>query len=233
MPGSSTADRTDRSLTKPVQTAAEAVRDVPDGAVVHVGGFSGLNAPHALLSALAKRAPRGLTIIANGAGSQHEGIGRLILDGYVSRFVASFPKPPGDDDMEKKFTSGDVELLLLPQGTLAECIRAGGAGLGGILTPTGLGTEFARGRQIVEVAGREYVLEPALPGDVALIPVYQADPWGNCRYRYAGQNFNVAMAMAAKTTIALVEELQTTPMPPDQIHTPGIFVDRLVPVDGS
>jgi 3-oxoadipate CoA-transferase, alpha subunit len=217
---------------KPRMSAAEAVADVADGATVLIGGFGDAGYPLALVEALAARRPKGLTIISNNAGRGGIGTARLLEQGAVTRLVCSYPLGPDTERVQEVLASGSVDLELVPQGTLAERIRAAGAGLGGVLTPTGLGTRFAEGLAQVAVDGRDYLVATALHADVALIGAHVADPWGNLRYRYAGQNFNPVMAMAGAVTIAQVAHIDDRGLEATAVHTPGIFVDRLV-VDGS
>jgi 3-oxoacid CoA-transferase A subunit len=209
-------------------TAAEAVADVRDGAVLLAGGFGGSGYPLELFEALADRNVRGLTLICNNGGQGTEGAARLVMRGQIDRLVCTYPKGPHSEAVRAAVESGRMEMTLVPQGTLAEAIRAGGAGLGGVLTRTGLGTQFAEGRSTVVVNGVEYLLEPAVRGDVAFVRAHEADPWGNLRYRYAQQNYNPCCAMAADITIAYVDRVVESGMDPMSVHTPGIFVDRIV-----
>ena len=213
---------------KPQLDAAQAVADIPDGASVLIGGFGDAGYPLALVEALAQRRPQELTLVSNNAGRGGIGTERLLEQGSVKRLVCSYPLGPDTERVQEVLASGSVALELVPQGTLTERIRAAGAGLGGILTRTGIGTSFAEGRELVSVEGTEYLLEPALRADYALVCAHEADPWGNLRYRYAGQNFNPVMAMAGDLTIAQVTRIVEDGLAATAVHTPGIFVDRLV-----
>jgi 3-oxoadipate CoA-transferase, alpha subunit len=215
-------------VKKPIVTAAEAVADIADGSVLLAGGFAGSGYPLELFEALADRGVHGLTLVCLNGGQGEEGAARLVMDGAIDRLICSYPLGARDKVVREAVESGRMAMELVPQGTLAEAIRAGGAGLGGALTRTGLGTEFAKGREIVTVRGVEYLLEPAIRGDVAFIRAHEADPWGNLRYRYAQQNFNPFMAMAARTTIAHVDRIVPDGIEPTTVHTPGVFVNRIV-----
>jgi 3-oxoadipate CoA-transferase alpha subunit len=215
-------------VKKPIVTAAEAVADIADGSVLLAGGFAGSGYPLELFEALADRGVRGLTLVCLNGGQGEEGAARLVMQGAIDRLICSYPLGQRDRVVREAVESGRMAMELVPQGTLAEAIRAGGAGLGGALTRTGLGTEFAEGREIITVRGVEYLLEPAIRGDVAFIRADEADRWGNLRYRYAQQNFNPFMAMAAKTTIAHVNRIVPDGIEPANVHTPGVFVNRIV-----
>lgn len=202
----------------------EAVADIPDGVTVLIGGFGGSGMPLALIEGLVRKGVKGLTVIANNAA-----FGELISNGGVRKLICSYPIGPSSKPFIDALEAGQVELELVPQGTLVERIRAGGAGLGGVLTPVGLDTEFAEGCQEVWVNGRRYLVAPALRADYALIKAAVGDRWGNLIYRHAARNFNPIMAMAADVTIAQVDRLvEPGELDPDQIHTPGAFVDRVV-----
>lgn len=218
-------------INKIVASADEAVADIPDGAVILVGGFGDIGVPMQLLDALVRRAPKNLTIVANNAGTGDRGLALLFKHGLVRKLYASFPAQRGADHFRRAFEAGEVELELVPQGTLAERIRAAGAGLGGFYTPTGVGTVIAEGKEVREIDGRLYVFEKAIRADVALIKAHLADRFGNLRYRLASRNFNPIMAMAARLTIAQVERIVPLgSIDPDDVHTPGVFVDRVVAV---
>ena len=220
-------------MRKPVMTARQAVADVQDGATVLAGGFGGSGYPLELFEALADAGVKNLTLVSNNAGQGEVGAARLVIEGCVDKLICTFPLGARSQFLRDAVDAGRIEVALVPQGTLAEAIRAGGAGLGGVLTRTGLGTEFAEGRQTVTVEGVEYLLEPAVRGDVALVRAHQADPWGNLRYRYAQQNFNPFVAMAADCTIAYVDEIVPEGLDPNSVHTPGVFVDRIVTGSGK
>jgi 3-oxoacid CoA-transferase len=218
-------------MDKVVPSAAAAVADVPDGATIVLGGFGVIQGWAAsLILALAERAPRGLTLVANTPGVGPLSPQLLAERGLVRKLVASFavyptqPAPMGDG-----IKAGRIALELVPQGTLVERVRAGGAGIAAIYTPTGVGTEAAEGKETREIDGRRYVLERAIRGDVAFIRADKADRHGNLTYRGGSRNFNPAFATAARTTIAEVDEIvEAGALDPETIVTPGIFVDRVV-----
>ena len=218
-------------IDKRVRNAAEALAGVKDGAVVMVGGFGAVGQPDFLVDALAEQGARDLTIVANNAGwSRETGIPRLMDLGRVRKIICSFPKgSPAFDDLMR---AGRIELEIVPQGTLAERIRAAGAGIPAFFTPTGVGTQMARGKEVRVFKGREYLMEEALHADLALIEAWRADRWANLSYRGSGRNFNPVMAMAADLTIAQVHGfVELGDMAPDDVITPGIFVQRVVLVD--
>jgi acetate CoA/acetoacetate CoA-transferase alpha subunit len=207
--------------------AEEAARRVPDGASVMVGGFLGVGTPERLVDALVTRGARNLTVIANDTARPGLGIGKLIDAGCVARVIVSHI---GTNPVtQRKMLDGTLAVELVPQGTLAERIRAGGAGLGGILTPTGVGTVVAEGKRVVAVDGKDYLLELPLRADVALIHAHEADHLFNLTYRLTATNFNPIMAMAADCVIAEAEEVVPVGViPPDAVRTSGILVDILV-----
>ncbi|WP_430912527.1 CoA transferase subunit A [Methylobacterium sp. sgz302541] len=200
---------------------------VPDGAAVMIGGFMGVGSPHRVIAALVARGARDLTVIANDTARPGVGIGRLISAGCVRRVVASHIGT--NPETQKLMLAGALEVELVPQGTLAERIRAGGAGLGGVLTATGIGTAAGEGRQIVQVAGVDYLVEPALRADIALVAARSADYAGNLVYSLTARNFNPLMAMAADVVVAEANEIVPLGvLAPDVIHTPGVLIDHLV-----
>lgn len=200
---------------------------VPDGAIVMIGGFMGVGSPHRVIDALIERGVRGLTVIANDTARPGVGIGKLIAAGCVVRVIASHIGT--NPETQHRMLARQLMVELIPQGTLAECIRAGGAGLGGVLTATGIGTLAAEGRQFVEVGGREFLVEPSLTADVSLIAARSADYAGNLVYSLTARNFNPLMAMAAATVIAEANEIVPLGvLSPDAIHTPGVLIDHLV-----
>jgi acetate CoA/acetoacetate CoA-transferase alpha subunit len=208
-------------------TPAAAAELVPDGASVMVGGFMGVGSPHRIINALVTRGVRNLTLIANDTARPGVGVGKLIDAGCVARVVASHIGT--NPETQRRMLSGEIEVELVPQGTLAERIRAGGAGLGGVLTATGLGTIAGEGRMVVQVDGRDFLVEPALKADIALVAARSADYIGNLVYSLTARNFNPLMAMAAATTIAEANEVVPLGvLSPDVIHTPGVLVDYLV-----
>jgi 3-oxoadipate CoA-transferase alpha subunit len=217
-------------IDKVVASADEAVADVRDGMTLIVGGWGGIGVPHALVAEVARRGPRELTLISNNCGTGIEGdVGLLFRSGLVRKVHASFTTHPNGRDFRDAFERGEVELELVPQGTLAERLRAGGTGLGGFLTPTAVGTALAEGKEVCEMDGQRYLLERPLCGDVALVRAQVGDRHGNLRFRGAARNFNPVMAMAGRVTIAEVEELVPLgAIDPDDVHVPGIFVQRVV-----
>ncbi|NYT61770.1 3-oxoacid CoA-transferase subunit A [Alcaligenaceae bacterium] len=211
------------------ESADEAVSIVESGATILIGGFGDIGLPLELLHALARTNVKDLTIVSNNAGTGDVGLSRLFKNRQVSRLIASFPSQPDSRHYYAAYEAGTVELELSPQGTLAERIRAGGAGLAGFFTPTGYGTELAAGKETREIKGKGYIYEEALVGDFAFITSHTADLYGNLRYRLASRNFNPIMAMAARTTIAETKNIVPVgTIAPDDVHTPGIFVDRIV-----
>jgi acetate CoA/acetoacetate CoA-transferase alpha subunit len=200
---------------------------VPDGATVLIGGFMGVGSPHRMIDALAARGVRGLTIIANDTARPGVGIGKLIAAGAVARLVTSHIGL--NPETQAKMIAGEIAVDLVPQGTLVERIRAGGVGLGGILTATGIGTEVEAGKTVVEVDGRRFLLERPIRADFALIAARQADYNGNLEYSLTAHNFNPIMAMAADTVIAEAEHIVPVGViPPDAVKTPGVLVDHLL-----
>jgi acetate CoA/acetoacetate CoA-transferase alpha subunit len=212
-----------RSAISPA-AAAELVRD---GTTVMIGGFMGVGSPHRVINALVARGARDLTVIANDTARPGIGIGKLITAGCVAQVIASHIGT--NPETQRLMLSGKIEVELVPQGTLAERIRAGGAGLGGVLTATGLGTLAGEGRQVVQVDGREYLVERALKAEVALIAARSADYAGNLVYSLTARNFNPLMAMAAEVTVAEANEVVPLGvLAPDVIHTPGVLIDHLI-----
>ncbi len=218
-------------IDKFVRTIADALADIRDGSTVLLGGFGAVGQPSQLIDGLIEQGAKDLTVVANNAGNGRVGLARLMELGRVRRIVCSFPRSAGSVVFEELYRAGKIELEIVPQGTLAERMRAAGAGIGAFYTPTAFGTQLARGKETREIGGRQLVLEYALPGDVALVEAWQADRWGNLTYRKSGRNFNAVMATAAKLTVVQtqhVAELGT--LDPEAIATPGIYVDRVVHV---
>lgn len=220
-------------VSKPVISAAQAAAMVRPGQVVQVGGFLGCGSPDAILAALASAGVGKLTLVCNDTalldekGGRITGVAPLIKAKAFSKVIVSHIGT--NPETQRQMNAGETEVELVPQGTLAERVRAAGAGLGGILTPTGVGTEVEKGKQKLLVGDKAYLLEEALPGDVALIKAKKADKAGNLVYSKTARNFNPLMATACKLVIAEVEELvEIGEIDPDQVHTPGIFVDYLV-----
>ena len=217
------------SYSKVWKSAGEAVADISDGSVVLVGGFGDVGVPFDLLHALAASAARDLTIVANNCGTGEVGIARLIALGKVSRLVASFPLQKDAHHFVRAHSNGHIRLELVPQGTLAARLHAGGSGLAAVYTPTGVGTELAEGKETRAFDGGEFVLETALKGDFALVHAAQADEIGNLRFRRTARNFNPLAAKAARTTIVEAEAVVPAgEMDPDEVHTASVFVDRVV-----
>ena len=218
-------------IQKIVKTPAEALADVRDGATVMIGGFGGAGQPAALIDALIEQGARDLTIVNNNAGNGETGLAALLKAGRVRKIVCSYPRQVDSQVFDALYRAGRIELELVPQGNLAERIRAAGAGICGFFTPTGYGTELARGKETRFIDGRWQVLETPLHADVALIHAERGDRWGNLVYRKTARNFGPIMAMAAKLTIASVHEIvELGALDPEAIVTPGIFVQRVVPV---
>lgn len=223
-------------MDKTVASLAEAVAVVQDGATVMIGGFGGAGAPIELIHALIDRfratgSPGRLTVINNNAGNGRIGIAAMIDEGMVAKMVCSFPRSSDPRAFTEKYLAGEIELELVPQGTLAERIRAGGAGIPAFFTPTSYGTELAAGKPVAEFEGRSYVQERWLKADVALIKAELADNHGNLTYRKAARNFSPLMAMAARTTVVQAHAIvEPGDIDPEQVVTPGIFVDHVVEV---
>ena len=218
-------------INKIAESAQAALADVHDGATVLIGGFGGAGVPAELVDALIAQGARDLVIVNNNAGNAEFGVAALLKAGRVRRIVCSYPRQADSYVFEALFRAGKIELELVPQGTLSERIRAAGAGIGAFYTPTGYGTELAKGKETRLIGGRGYVLEHALSGDVALIKAERGDRWGNLVYRKSARNFGPTMASAAKCTIAQVyETVELGALDPECIVTPGIFVTRVVKV---
>lgn len=208
-------------------SAAAAAALVPDGASVMIGGFMGVGTPARTIRALVERGARGLTVIANDTARPGVGIGLLVTAGCLAKVIVSHIGT--NPETQAKMIAGELEVELVPQGTLIERIRAAGAGLGGILTPTGIGTMVAEGKQVIAVAGRDYLLEPALAADFGLVAARSADYMGNLVFSLTARNFNPLIALAGSTVIAEPNEVVPVGvLPPDAIHTPGVVVDHLV-----
>ena len=223
-------------MDKTLPTVAEAVADIPDGATLMIGGFGGSGAPIELIHALIDRfrangSPAAITVINNNAGNGYCGIGAMIKAGMVRKMICSFPRSSNAEAFNEKYLADEIELDLVPQGTLAERIRAAGAGIPAFYTPTSFGTELAEGKPTEEFDGKMYVRERWLKADYALIKGQDGDRTGNLTYRMAGRNFNPLMAMAAAKTIAQVRVLgEPGSIDPQAVITPGIFVDAIVEV---
>ncbi|CAH0338859.1 3-oxoacid CoA-transferase subunit A [Rhizobium sp. CECT 9324] len=208
-----------------------AMKDISDGAVVMIGGFGGSGAPIELIHALIDKGPKNLTVINNNAGNGRIGIAAMIDAGMVRKMICSFPRSSDPRAFTDRYLAGEIELELVPQGTLAERIRAGGAGIPAFYTPTAFGTELANGKPIAEFDGRSYVQERWLKADFAIVKAELGDTYGNLTYNKAGRNFNPLMCMAAKTTIAQVSKIVAAgEIDPEHVVTPGIFVNGVVEI---
>ncbi len=216
-------------IDKFVPDAAAAVADIADGATVLVGGFGHVGTPNALIDALIDQGAKDLTVVSNNAGTGRQGLARLLALGRVRRIVCSYPRSSGSVVFEELYRDGRIELEIVPQGTMAERMRAAGAGIPAFYTPTAAGTKLAEGKETREIDGRLYVLERALHADVALVEAWQADRWGNLTFRQSGRNFNPVMAMAAKLTVVQTQHrVELGALDPEVVVTPGVFVNRVV-----
>jgi 3-oxoadipate CoA-transferase alpha subunit len=215
-----------------VDTAAQAVEAVTDGATVMIGGFGNAGQPFELIDALLEGGATDLTVVNNNAGQGDEGLALLIKEGRVRKMICSFPRQSDSWHFDAKYHAGEIELELVPQGNLAERIRAAGAGIGGFFTPTGYGTLLAEGKETRMINGRGHVFETPIHADVALIKALTADKAGNLVYRKTARNFGPIMAAAAKHTVVQVSEIVPTgSLDPEAVITPGIYVDTIVPLD--
>jgi 3-oxoadipate CoA-transferase alpha subunit len=216
-------------IDKRVKTMAEAMAGIKDGSTVLVGGFGAVGQPNALIDGLIEQGARDLTIVANNAGVGRVGLARLLELGRVRKIVCSFPRSSDPVVFESLYREGRIELEIVPQGTLAERMHAAGAGIPAFYTRTAVGTKLAEGKESRDFDGETYVMERALPGDVALVEAWRADRWGNLVYRESGRNFNPVMAMAAKLTIVQTQHMaELGDLDPEAVATPGIFVDRVL-----
>ncbi|HIV72378.1 MAG TPA: 3-oxoacid CoA-transferase subunit A [Candidatus Aquabacterium excrementipullorum] len=219
-------------INKIVASTAEALADIRDGAAVMIGGFGTAGQPNELIDALIATGAKDLVIINNNAGNGDTGLAALLARKQVRKIICSFPRQADSHHFDALYRSGQIELELVPQGNLAERIRAAGAGIGGFFTPTGYGTELAKGKETREINGRMYVLEAPIHADFALIKAERGDRWGNLSYRMTARNFGPIMAMAAKVSIATVHEVvELGQMDPETVVTPGLFVQRVVKID--
>ena len=218
-------------IDKIVQTMAEAMAGIRDGVVVLLGGFGSIGQPNALIDGLIEHGATDLTIVSNNAGVGRIGLARLLELGRVRKIICSYPRSVDPVVFEELYRAGKIELEIVPQGTLAERLRAAGAGIPAFFTATGVGTKLAAGKEQREIGGRNYLLEDALAGDVALIEAWEADRWGNLTYRSSARNFNPVMAMAATLTIAQAQHIvDLGVLDPERIATPGIYVNRVLHV---
>ncbi len=219
-------------IDKRFPSPAAALADVRDGATVMIGGFGTAGLPGELVDALLAQGATDLTIINNNAGNGDTGLAALLAAGRVHKVICSFPRQADSHHFDRLYRAGRVELELVPQGNLAERIRAAGAGIGGFFTPTGYGTELARGKEVRELDGRMQVFETALHADVALIKAERGDRWGNLTYRMTARNFGPVMAMAARLTVASVHEIvELGALDPETVVTAGLFVQRVVLIE--
>ena len=218
-------------INKIVASAQAALADVQDGATVMIGGFGTAGLPNELIEALLAQGARELTIVNNNAGNGDTGLAALLAAKRVRKIICSFPRQADSHHFDALYRAGQIDLELVPQGNLAERIRAAGAGIGGFFTPTGYGTELAKGKETRVIDGRGYVLEAPIHADFALIKAERGDRWGNLVYRMTARNFGPVMAMAAKVTVATVHEVvELGSLDPEAVVTPGLFVQRVVKV---
>ena len=218
-------------INKITASVAEALADIKDGATVMIGGFGGAGLPMELIDGLIAQGACNLTVVNNNAGNGETGLAALLKAGQIKKIICSFPRQLDSHVFEGLYRAGKLELELVPQGNLAERIRAAGAGIGAFFSPTGYGTELATGRETRDINGRMYVLEVPIHADVALIKAEAGDRWGNLVYRKAARNFGPIMASAARVTIASVHDIvELGGLDPEAIVTPGIFVKRIVKV---
>ncbi len=219
-------------IDKIAPSVAQALADVRDGATVLIGGFGTAGIPNELIDGLIAQGARELTVVNNNAGNADQGLAALLKTGRVRKIICSFPRQVDSYVFDELYRAGKLELELVPQGNLAERIRAAGAGIGAFFCPTGYGTELARGKETREINGHHYVLEHPIHGDLALIKAEAGDRWGNLTYRMSARNFGPVMAMAARQTIATVHEIvELGALDPECIVTPGIHVSKIVRID--
>lgn len=217
--------------SKIMKSVDEALADIPDGATIMIGGFGLAGQPQELIDGLIRRGAKDLTIVNNNAGNGEVGLALLIKGGFVKKIICSFPRQVDSHIFDAAYRAGEIELEVVPQGNLAERIRAAGAGIGGFFTPTGYGTLLAEGKETRTINGKNYVLESPIHADYALIKAHKADPLGNLVYRKTARNFGPVMATAATTTIVQVSRLvEVADLDPEEIVTPGIFTNRIVEV---
>jgi 3-oxoacid CoA-transferase A subunit len=230
--GSVTECPTAMPIDKRAASAAEAIADVADGATILISGFGGAGFPNVLIRALRDRGPKDLTLVVNSATHRYSLTHELIEAGLVRKVICTAARGHSKEPsaFERLWMDGKIELECVPQGTFTERIRAGGAGIPAFYTPVGFGTELTRGKEVRKFQDREYVLEQALTGDVALICADTADRYGNLSFRYAQMNFGPVMATAAKLAVAEVRTVLEQPMPHEQVRLPGVYIDRIVMV---
>lgn len=219
-------------IDKVAASVAEALQGVQDGSTVLIGGFGTAGIPNELIAGLIDQGARDLVVVNNNAGNGDEGLAALLKAGRVRKIICSFPRQTDSHVFDALYRAGKIELELVPQGNLAERLRAAGAGIGAFFTPTGYGTELAKGKETREIGGRHYVLEYPIHADLALIKAEKGDRWGNLVYRKAARNFGPVMATAARRTVATVHEIVPLgALDPETVVTPGIFVHRVVRID--
>lgn len=219
-------------INKIANSVADALADVKDGSTVMIGGFGTAGIPNELIDGLIAQGARDLTVVNNNAGNGDSGLAALLNTGRVRKIICSFPRQADSYVFDALYRSGKLELELVPQGNLSERIRAAGAGIGAFFTPTGAGTELARGKEARVINGKNYVLELPIHGDVALIKAEQGDRWGNLTYRMAARNFGPVMAAACTKTVATVHEIAALgEINPEHVITPGIYVHQIVKIE--
>ncbi len=219
-------------INKIALSVADALGGVKDGATVMIGGFGTAGIPNELIEGLLAQGAKDLTVVNNNAGNGEAGLAALLKTGRVRKVICSFPRQSDSHVFDALYRSGKLELELVPQGNLSERIRAAGAGIGAFYTPTGFGTELAKGKECREINGRNHILEYPIDGDLALIKAERGDRWGNLVYRMAARNFGPVMAMACAKTVASVHEIaELGELDPENIVTPGIFVHRIVRIE--
>ena len=213
-------------MNKVVKNADEAIRDMQDGAVIMSGGFGLSGNPENLIAAIHRKGVKNLTVISNNCGTTDKGLGVLLQSRQVRKMIASYVGE--NKEFERQFLAGELEVELNPQGTLAERIRVGGAGLGGFFTPTGAGTQIAQGKESRVIEGREMIFEKPLKADYAIVRAWKGDRWGNLVFRKTARNFSPMMCTAARIAIAEVEHLvEVGELEPDQVHVPSVYVKRI------
>jgi 3-oxoadipate CoA-transferase alpha subunit len=218
-------------IDKQVASIAAALEGIRDGATILSAGFGAVGAPDELLDGLLAMGVRDLVVVSNNAGSGKRGLAALIDAGLVRKVICSFPRTDDPRAFDAAYKAGRIELELVPQGIISERMRAGAAGLGGFYSPVGVGTKLAEGKEVREIDGKRYVFEKPLRGDVALLRAHRADRWGNLAYRKSARNFNPVMAMAAELTVVQTKQMvELGDIDAECVHTPGIFVDRVVVV---
>ncbi len=222
------------AIDKIVPGVQEAVAGIRDGMTIMIGGFGFAGVPNDLIHGVLDLGVTDLTVISNNAGTGTEGLAALMGSGRVKRIICSYPRSKGSDKFDARYAAGEIELELVPQGTLSERMRAAAAGVGGFYSPTGVGTDLAAGKEVRTIDGRDYVLELPLRADVALVQAQTADRWGNLTYSKAARNFGPVMAMAADLTIVQAKHIVPLGgLDPETIVTPSVFVDRVVHIDNQ